>query len=185
VSQLVTILAVIAVVAYVIGGQLIGEPLRGRRVILLPVILTVVGVAGVGGKGRHLAVADIVCLVVGGLVVVAIGLAQGKALRLSSRDGSLWAQMPLNGLWLWLALISSRVLMTLVALGLDAKVAAASTTIVLMLGINRLAQAAAVVFRARVAGIPFAPEKDGRVLFAGLSSEWSVLTRSTPASPDQ
>jgi hypothetical protein len=162
-----------------------GEPLRGRRVILLPVILTAVGVADVGGKGRHLAVADIVCLVVGGLIVVAIGLVQGKALRLSSRDGSLWAQMPLNGLWLWLALVGSRVLMTLVASGVDAKVAASSTTIVLMLGINRLAQAAAVVFRARVAGIPFAPEKDGRVLFAGLTSEWRAPARSTHQSPDQ
>ncbi|HZY75482.1 MAG TPA: hypothetical protein VFE40_04120 [Jatrophihabitantaceae bacterium] len=49
-----------------------------------------------------------------------------------------------------------------------AQVAASTSTILLLLGINRLAQAAVVLPRALAADIPFAPEKDGRTFLAGL-----------------
>ncbi|MFD0442820.1 hypothetical protein ACFQ10_10195 [Streptomyces indonesiensis] len=39
------VLAAIAVVIFVIARQLRGEPLRGKRLILLPAILAVVGFA--------------------------------------------------------------------------------------------------------------------------------------------
>jgi hypothetical protein len=172
VSEILPIIAGIAIVAYVIGRQLIGEPLRGKRVILLPVILTVIGVASLGGKNAR--PVDLVCLIVGGLVVAGIGAVQGRAMRLESHNGSLWGQLPPNGLWLWLLLIVSRVIMIGVADGVHAHVAASSATILLMLGINRLGQAAVVVPRALSAGIPFAPEKDGRVFMADLTSRRSA-----------
>ena len=40
-SEVIRVLAVIAVIGYVIGRQLTGQPLRGKRVVLLPVILAV------------------------------------------------------------------------------------------------------------------------------------------------
>lgn len=169
-SEIVPIVAVIAIVAYVIGRQLRGEPLRGKRVVMLPAILTVIGVADLGGKGHHVRPVDVTCLVVGALLVAGIGAAQGRAMRLESRNGSLWGQMPAKALWLWLLLVVARVLMIVIADGVHAKVAASSATILVMLGINRLAQAAVVVPRALSAGIPFAPEKDGKVFMAGLTS---------------
>jgi hypothetical protein len=189
VSELVPILAGIAVVAFVIGRQLIGEPLRGKRVVLLPVILTVVGAANLGGKGRHLQAVDVVCLLIGGLAVAGIGLAQGRMLQLESRAGALWAQMPIKGLWLWLAVVVSRLIMTVVADGVNAKVAASSATILLMLGVNRLAQAAVVMGRSVTAGIPFAPEKDGTVFLARLTDQLTdrltASTRPSAESPDR
>ncbi|HTC69103.1 MAG TPA: hypothetical protein VK662_05985 [Acidothermaceae bacterium] len=173
-SEILPIIAGIAIVTYVIGRQLIGEPLRGKRVVLLPVILTVIGVADLGGKKHPVQPADVVCLIIGGLVVAAIGAAQGRAMRLESRNGSLWGQLPPKALWLWLLLIVSRVLMIGVADGVHAHVAASSATILLMLGINRLGQAAVVVPRALSAGIPFAPEKDGKVFMADLTSRRSA-----------
>jgi hypothetical protein len=170
VSEILPIVAVIAIVAYVIGRQLVGEPLRGKRIVLLPVILTVIGIADLGGKSHHVMPVDVACLIAGALLVAGIGVAQGLAMRLESRKGSLWGQMPAKGLWLWLLLIASRVLMVVIAHGVNAQVAASSATILLMLGINRLAQAAVVVPRALSAGIPFAPEKDGKVFMAGLTS---------------
>ena len=95
-------------------------------------------------------------------------------MRLEARNGSLWGQLPPQGLWLWLLLIVSRVLMIGVADGVHAHVAASSATILLMLGINRLGQAAVVVPRALSAGIPFAPEKDGKVFMADLTSRRSA-----------
>jgi hypothetical protein len=161
-------LAVAAIVVYVIGRQLVGEPMRGKRLIVLPAILTVVGALDLNSAHRHIGSADIVCLVIGGVVVAGIGLAQGRIMRLESRNGTLWAQLPVKGLWFWLALIVSRLTLTGLALGVHAHVAASTSTVVLMLGINRLGQAAVVGSRAVVAGIPFAPEKDGQTFLAGL-----------------
>jgi len=159
----IEILAVIGVIGYVIFRQVQGEPLRGKRTVLLPAILTVVGILNLHGNGGHLTGTDIACLVVGTAGSAAIGLAFGAVMRLESRGGYLWAQLPLRGLWLWAALAGWRVLITVAATGLHAHVAASTATLLLSLGVNRLAQAAVVVVRAMGMSVPFAPEKDGKV----------------------
>jgi hypothetical protein len=73
VSEVIRVLVVIAVIGYVIGRQLMGEPLRGKRVVLLPLILGVAGAADLGTHGRHVRPADAVCLVISGLIAVTIG----------------------------------------------------------------------------------------------------------------
>jgi hypothetical protein len=168
-SDVITIIAVVAIIAFVIGRQLMGEPLRGKRVVLLPVILTVIGLSDLGSKSQPVTPTDIAFLVVGGLLAAGIGAAQGSVMRLESRDGALWGQMPLTGLWLWALLIGTRLLVTGVADVAGAHVAGSTSTILLMLGINRLAQAAVVLPRTLSANIPFAPEKDGKTFLAGLS----------------
>lgn len=180
-SELLEITVGVAVVAYVIGRQLIGEPLRGKRVVVLPIILTVIGIADLNGNKQQIKPVDVAFLVLGAVVVAGVGLALGKVTRLESRDGALWGQLPVRGLWLWLLLIVSRLLITAIASGADAKVAASSSTILLMLGINRLAQAAVILPRAMSAGTPFAPERDGRQLFSGLTARPS--TASFPSMP--
>jgi hypothetical protein len=179
-SEFVTVIAVVALVAYVIGRQIMGEPLRGKRVVLLPAILTVIGLSDLGG---HLRPIDVACLIAGALVVAGIGVAQGSVIRLESRDGALWGQMPVKGLWLWALLVASRILMTVVALGLGAHVAASSSAILLMLGINRLAQSAVVLPRALSAGVPFAPEKNGTTFLAGLTAGVLDRVQTTPSAP--
>ena len=163
-SEVIRVLAVIAVIGYVIGRQLMGEPLRGKRVVLLPVILAVAGAADLGKHGRHVEPADVVCLVISGLIAVTIGLLQGRMMRLEARNGALWGQMPVRALWLWALLVGSRLIMTVIALAVGAKVAGSSAPIIMLLGINRLGQAAIVMRHALATGIPFAPEKDGTVI---------------------
>ncbi|MCZ4096764.1 hypothetical protein [Streptomyces sp. H39-C1] len=179
------VLAVIAIVAYVIGRQLLGEPLRGKRVILLPAVLAVVGLTRLGGHGA-VQPADVALLVVGAVIAAAIGTGQGSMMRLRNRDGGLWGQMPARSLWLWAALIGSRLTLMLLASTMGAQVAASSAPIVLMLGINRLAQAAMITRRAHRSGIPFAQEKDGSVFLGGrlqeLNSRLDGLT-GTPSEP--
>ena len=161
------VLAVIGIIGYIIVRQVQGEPLRGKRAVLLPVILTVVGFLNLRSGGTHLTGADIACLVIGAAGSAAIGLAFGAVTRLRDRGGYLWAQLPLWGLWLWAALIAWRVLMTVVATGMHAHVAASTATLLVSLGINRVAQAAVIVPRAMAMGVPFAPEKDGRSFMSG------------------
>ncbi|MEV5952961.1 hypothetical protein AB0M11_04115 [Streptomyces sp. NPDC051987] len=56
--------AALAVVAFVIVRQVCGEPLRGRRLVVLPMVLAVVGLTGLD-MGGHLPTAGTACLVIG------------------------------------------------------------------------------------------------------------------------
>lgn len=154
------ILVAIVIVVAVIARQLRGEALTGRRLMVLPVVLTVLGLAML--RNEHPTSTDIMCLVVGGLVAFGIGAGQGAMTRLEPRAGVTWARMPAAGLGLWALLVVTRVGMTVVAHTLDAKVAASAATIFLTLGINRLGQAAVVIPRLMSSGMEFAPERDGR-----------------------
>src|ERR1700719_4508377 len=124
-----------------------GEPLRGKRVVLLPVILAVAGAVALPTDAGHVEPADVVFLVISGLIAVTIGLLQGRMMRLEARNGALWGQMPVRALWLWALLVGSRLIM--------------------LLGINRIGQAVIVMRHALATGIPFAPEKDGRSFLSG------------------
>jgi hypothetical protein len=164
----IEILAVIGIIGYVIFRQVQGEALRGRRTVLLPAVLTVIGFMNL--HGAHLGATDVGCLIVGLAGSAVVGLAFGAVTRLESRGGYLWAQLPLAGLWLWAAMIAWRVLVMLAATGLHAHVAASAATLLLSLGVNRLAQAGVIAVRAMAMGVPFAPEKDGKAFMAGQFS---------------
>jgi hypothetical protein len=186
------IVAVIAIIGYVIGRQLLGEHLRGKRLIVLPVALVAIGASGLIGHGHHLGNADISLILIGGVVAAGIGIAQGSLMRLEARDGTLWGQMPVRSLWLWLALVTSRVVLDVVASGVGAHVAASTAPILLTLGINRLAQACVVAPRALAAGIPFTPEKNGSTflpdvlgadVFGANQAQTPPTSSSTLSSP--
>ncbi|MCU4186734.1 hypothetical protein K6U06_20385 [Acidiferrimicrobium sp. IK] len=152
------VVAAVAVVLVVIGRQLRGENLAGKRLVVLPAILVLIGVRGVAGHGHGPATTDIVLIGAQALVAAGVGVAQGRMMRLEERDGGLWGQMPWRSLWLWLGLVGSRLALDLVASGLGAEVAASSAPILLTLGINRLTQAAVVAPRALAAGISLSSE---------------------------
>lgn len=164
--SVLTVLVAIGVIVFVVGQQLIGSAVTGRRTVVLPAVLTVIGIVDLAGHKSHPGATDVALLAVEGAVAVAIGVALGVMTRLERRDGHLWAQLPKQGLWLWAALIASRLVATGIAHASGAHVAAGTSAILLTLGLNRVAQAAVVVPRAIAAGIPFAPERDGRVFAA-------------------
>ena len=160
------ILAVVAIIGFVIYQQIAGQKIQGKRLVVLPAVLTIIGFADLHGT-KHLHTADYVWLTVGAIGALLIGLAFGAITRLGSRDGVLWAKMPLRGLWLWAALIAWRGLIMVIAARTGAHVAASTTPLLFTLGLNRLGQAAVIAPRAMLAGIPFAPEKDGRTFLSG------------------
>ena len=154
------VLAVIGIIGFIIYQQIAGQLLQGKRMIALPAVVTVIGLVDL--RGHHLGPADIAWLTVGAAGSLLIGLVFGLIMRLESRDGVLWGKMPLRGLWLWVALVAWRALIMVLAAHTGAHVAASTAPLLFTLGLNRLGQAAAIVPRAMRAGIPFAPEKDGR-----------------------
>ena len=168
--SIITVLAAIGIIVFVIGQQIAGSGLTGRRVILLPAILTIIGLVQVTGHQAHATPTDFALIGISAAVAIAIGLGLGAMTRIERRDGSLWAQLPKTGLWLWAGLILSRVVIGVIAHLGNAHVAAGTDAIMLTLGLNRVAQAAVVVPRAMAAGIPFKPERDGKIFAAGLFS---------------
>jgi hypothetical protein len=165
-----TVLVAIGIIVYVIGQQLLGSALSGKRLVVLPAVLTVIGIVDISGQKSHLAATDIVLLVVSAAIAIATGAGLGALTRLERRDGYLWAQLPKRGLWLWGGLIVSRLVIIGIAHAAGADVAAGTAAILLTLALNRGAQALVVVPRAIAAGIPFAPEKDGTVFGASWFS---------------
>ena len=139
--SLLTVLAAIGIVVYVIGQQLAGTALSGKRLVVLPAVLVVIGILDLSGNGSHPGATDIVLLSVSAVIAIAIGLGLGAMTRLERRDGYLWAQLPKQGLWLWGGLFVGRLAVTGIAHASGAHVAAGTAAILLMLGLNRAAQA--------------------------------------------
>ncbi len=166
-----TVLLAIGVVVYVIGRQVVGSSVSGKRLVVLPAVLTVIGILDISSQKSHPDATDIVLLVVSAVIAIAIGVGLGAMTRLERRDGHLWAQLPKQGLWLWGGLIVSRLVVSGIGAAAGAHLAAGTAAILLMLGLNRAAQALVVAPRAVAAGIPFAPEKDGSVFGASWFSD--------------
>jgi hypothetical protein len=160
-QEVLIVLAVVVVIGAVILRQFKGEPLRGRRIVLLPVILIVIGAMNLHGSSP-LKTADIVCISASAAVAIAIGIYQGVAIHLESRNGGLWGRMPARGLWWWGAIVF------VVASVIGAKAATSVDSIILVLGLNRLAQAGVIAARALSAGVAFSPEKDGNSFLSGF-----------------
>jgi hypothetical protein len=168
--SVLTVFAAIGIIVYVIGRQLIGSSVSGKRLVVLPAVLTVIGILEISGHNSHLNATDAVLLVLSAVIAIAVGLRLGAMTRLERRDGYLWAQLPKRGLWLWGALLASRLATAGVGDVAGAHLVAGTSVILLVLGLNRAAQAVAIVPRAVAAGIPFAPEKDGSVFGASWFS---------------
>ncbi|HUA49707.1 MAG TPA: hypothetical protein VMA77_31030 [Solirubrobacteraceae bacterium] len=155
-----TVAVVLGIMAYSIARQIAGEPLRVKRLLGLPAVLTVIGIVDVAKTRAPASETDIVLIGAGVVVNVAIGVYQGRLMRLECREGHLWGQMPPRVLWWWAAKIGSGVILDGIGHALGGGLAIASAVMLLRLGVNRLAQAAIVVPRALATGIPFAPETD-------------------------
>ena len=142
------IVVAIGVVGFVIYQQVAGQAVQGKRLIVLPAVLTVVSGFISLHNAKHIDTADIVWLTVGAIGSLLIGLAFGAITRLQERNGALWSQLPLRGLWLWVGLIAWRALIMVLAAKSGAHVAASTTPLLFTLGLNRLGQAAVIAARA-------------------------------------
>ena len=148
-SDIETVIAILVIMVYSVGRQIAGEPLRAKRLIGLPAALTVIGIVDVANSnGPGPTRLDIVLIIAGCVVNALIGLGQGRLMRLESRDGFLWGQMPKSVLWWWGAKIASGVVLDGIGHALGAGLAVTTAAMLLRLGVNRLGQAAMVAPRA-------------------------------------
>jgi hypothetical protein len=129
-------LALIVFVAWRMIGRRIGP---AGKLFALPVIVVVIGWVD-ATKGSHKPV-DVTLAVAGCALSLALGLARGRADRLSARDGVPYVR------WTWLSLELFAANLAGVAVGEAA--AAAGNSVILSLGLGLLGEDAVIWYRAK------------------------------------
>jgi hypothetical protein len=157
-----TILLVLAAIGYVLWSRMKGQPLKVKRLLVLPVVLTVIGITDLtGSSAPHLTSKDIAFLVASVAISVVLGAARGATIELYPQQGELWQRYRASTVGLWIALIATKLILTVVANGAGASAGGGTKSLLLSLGVSLLAEAAMVAPRALSTGLPFATDHEG------------------------
>lgn len=157
----VTILLVIAAIGYVLWSRMQGRPLQARRLLVLPAVLTVIGIFDLtGSSAPHLGSKDIAFLVASITLSVVLGAARGATIELYPREGALWQRYRRRTVALWITLISAKLVLAALASAAHAQAGGGTNSLMLSLGLSLAAEAAIVGPRALSTGLPFAPHDD-------------------------
>jgi len=146
-NGVVEVVLVVALVGYVLVRRFRGEPAEGKRLVLLPGILAVVGftsVAKVAQSGL-----SITFLLVSIVVSVLIGLLRGASVRVYESDGIVHMRYTLVSIGLLVVNLAVRFGSGLVLGAIDSSAArAANSGLMLAIGASLLAEGLVVLSKA-------------------------------------
>jgi hypothetical protein len=143
----VEIVLILAAVCYVMVRRMLGEPAEAKRMVVLPAVLTVIGLSDVSGVQRNPTALLFLVLTAG--VSVIIGALRGASIHLSSRDGLVFVRYTGVTVALWVVNLVVKFGANLVLGLVDAHVASAvSNSLLLTLGVGLLAEGLVVLARA-------------------------------------
>jgi hypothetical protein len=155
-----TIVLAVAALGYVLWSRTQGQPLEAKRLLVLPAVLTVIGVTDLtGSSAPHLTPKDIAFLVVTVAISVVLGAARGATIELYPKRGELWQRYRPNTVALWIVLVATKLVLTVIAGAAGASAGGGTKTLLLSLGVSLLAEAAIVAPRALSTGLPFATDR--------------------------
>jgi hypothetical protein len=168
----------VLVVGYLMASRLRGRPVTWRGLIVMPAILTVIGLVELVQHAAQVRGLGVALLVAGSAVSLVFGIARGATVKLYQRDGYLWQRyQPITLVW-WLVLIAVKIGMDVGAHLMHAPLAGSSQAIMLTLGITLLGAAVAIAPRALASGVPFAPSGRGSAPSggsrAGVEETWQA-----------
>lgn len=146
-SGAVEIVVGIAAVCYILARRMIGEPAEGKRLLVLPAVLTAVGLSKVSGD-VHSAPSVLFLVVTAGLGVV-LGVLRGLSVRLSDRDGLLFVRYTAWTVGLWAVNVAVKFGATALFQAAEGhSVAVAGDSLLLTLGTGMLAEGLVILARA-------------------------------------
>lgn len=155
----VTILVGVVAVGYVLWSRLRGQPLNARRLLVLPVVLTVVGVADLtGSSAPRLSGTDVGFLAAGVAISVLLGVARGATIELYPNGGELWRRYRPVTVVLWVTLVAVKFVLAGIAFVAGASAGGGTHGLLLSLGASLIAEAVVVGPRALSTGLPFASD---------------------------
>ncbi|MTD53763.1 DUF1453 domain-containing protein [Amycolatopsis pithecellobii] len=147
----VEVILIIAAIGYVLTRRLIGEPAEGRRILLLPVVLTGVGVLDLAKA--TLSPVSIGFLVGTTAISLALGLLRGASIRVFEQNGVVFLRYTATTVVLWAVNLGIKLLGS-VTLGLVDPMAehAAGTGLMFTLGVGMVVEGLAVLAKAMRSG---------------------------------
>jgi hypothetical protein len=152
-----TIVLAVAAVGYVIWSRMKGQPLKAKRLLVLPVVLTILGITDLtGSSAPHLTAKDIGFLAVAVGLAAVLGAARGATIELYPHGGELWQRYRPATVALWITLIAAKLILLVIAGAAHASAGGGTNSLLLALGVSLLAEAAIVGPRALSTGLPFA-----------------------------
>lgn len=143
----VEIILIIAVVGYMLIRRLLGEPAEGKRMLLLPAVLTVLGVVSLAKVTQS--PTSIIFLVVMIAVSLALGLLRGASIRVFEKDDIVYMRYTATTVVLLVLNVAIKIGGSLI-LGLidPAAEQAAGSGLMLTLGASLLVEGLAVLSKA-------------------------------------
>ena len=149
----VLVVLVLAAVGYVLVSRIAGQPVNARRLLVLPGVLTMMGLLELSGAGSAgMGPQDLGLLAVGLAAAAGFGAGRGATVTVSVRDGRPWLRYRAVTLALWAATVAVRVGLSVLAHAAGATVAGSGPALLLSAGVTLLAEGAVVAHRASTVG---------------------------------
>jgi len=143
------VVLVLAAVGYVLASRIAGQPVNIRRLLVLPGVLTAMGLLQLSGAvTAGLRPQDLGLLAVGLAAAAGLGVARGATVTVAVRDGRPWLRYRAVTLVLWAATVAVRVGLSVLAHAAGATVAGSGPALLLSAGVTLLAEGAVVAHRA-------------------------------------
>ena len=147
----VQIVLIVAAVGYLLVRRLLGEPAQAKRMLILPAVLTVVGLSVVAGQSTT--PRAVLFLVVTVAISIALGALRGASVRISQRDGVAFIRYTWVTLVLWVVNLAVKFGANVVFGAVDAKDASTvGNSLLLTIGSGILAEGLVALYRALSAG---------------------------------
>lgn len=141
----VEIVLILAAIGYVLVRRWIGEPARGRRMLALPAVLSLVGFADLFGHARS--PLSMLFLTGTTAISVVLGALRGASVRITERDGLPFVRYSAVTVALWVANLAVKFGADAVLGAMDPN-GAGGNNLLFTLGLGILAEGAVVLYRA-------------------------------------
>jgi len=149
----VEVVVILAAVGYVLARRMIGEPAQAKRMLVLPAVLSVIGLSDVSGHVKS--PVSLLFLVATAAVSVVLGALRGVSVRISRRDGLAFVRYTGFTVVLWVVNLAIKFGANLLLGGIDRTDAGAvGNSLLLTLGLGLLAEGLVVLYRALRTGHP-------------------------------
>jgi hypothetical protein len=143
----VEIVVILAVVGYLLVRRVMGEPAQVRRMLILPAVLTLIGLSDVSGGIRT--PLSLMFLVGTAAVSIVLGALRGLSVRISQQDGIAFVRYTVFTIVLWVVNLAVKFGANFALGVIDPKAAAAvGNSLLLTLGLGILAEGGVVLYRA-------------------------------------
>jgi hypothetical protein len=158
----VEIVLILAAVGYLLVRRLMGEPAQAKRMLVLPAVLSLIGLSDVSGQVTT--PLSLLFLVATAAISVVLGVLRGASMRISQRDGLAFVRYTGITVVLWVVNLAIKFGANLALGAIDPKDAVpVGDSLLLTLGLGILAEGLVALYRALRSGhqVLWAQGQDG------------------------